>query len=176
MTISRGKLLAAGSAAGVFGSAMMGPFLRAAQAAGESDVDLLNLMITIERAGIKAYVDAAATNLLAAPVLQVAKGFMQDHTAHRDALTAAVAAAHGTLTTETAKIPYPSLKTQNDILAFAETVERTAASSYLDTIPKFKDRNLARLAASILGVETTHVTILEYTLKKNTEPYNDFVV
>ncbi|MDQ6931174.1 MAG: ferritin-like domain-containing protein [Candidatus Eremiobacteraeota bacterium] len=108
--------------------------------------------------------------------MNIAKGFMQDHTAHRDALTAAVASAHGTLTADTAKIPYPALKTQNDILAFAETVERTAASSYLDTVPKFKDRNLARLAASILGVETTHVTILEYTLKKNTEPYNDFVV
>ncbi len=175
MKISRAKLIATGSALGVFGTSMIGPFIGAAEAAGETDVDLLNLMITIERAGIKAYADAAGTGLLSAPVLAVAKGFMQDHTAHRDALSGAVNAAHGTVTTDTAKIPYPALKTQNDILAFAETVERTAASSYLDTIPKFADRNLAHLAASILGVETTHVAILDYTLKQNTEPYNDFV-
>jgi rubrerythrin len=108
-------------------------------------------------------------------VLAVAKGFMQDHMAHRDALIGAVKASGATPTEETTKLAYPPLKTQDDILNFAESVERQAASTYLSVIPAFKDRNLAKVAGSILGVETTHVAILAYTLKKTTEPYKDFV-
>jgi rubrerythrin len=70
---------------------------------------------------------------------------------------------------------YPSLKTQNDILTFATSVERQAASAYLASVPRFKDRTLAKVAASILGVETTHVAILTYTVSQTTEPYKDFV-
>ena len=175
MEISRAKLLGAGTALAAFGPSLLGPFMTAAEAADQGDIAILNSAIELERAGIKAYTDAAGTGLLSPGVLAVAKGFLQDHTAHRDALIAAVKASGATPTTETTKLTYPSLKSQEDILNFAETVERAAASAYLANIPKFQDRNLARTAASILGVETTHVAILAYTLKKTTEPYNDFV-
>jgi rubrerythrin len=67
------------------------------------------------------------------------------------------------------------LKSQSDILNFAETLERGAATQYLSSIPKFQNKDFAKVAGSILGVETTHVAILAYTLTKNTEPYKDFV-
>ena len=172
---SRAKLLGMGSALAAFGSGLLGPFIVAAEAAQESDLALLGAALSLERAGIMAYKGAAATGLLAAPILAVAKGFMQDHTAHRDALIGAIKAAGATPTEETAHLDYPSLKSQEDILMFAETVERGAATAYLTSIPKFKDRMLAKVAGSILGVETTHVAILAYTLKKGTEPYKDFV-
>ncbi len=54
-------------------------------------------------------------------------------------------------------------------------MERGAATAYLTAIPKFKNRMLAKAAGSILGVETTHVALLAYTLKQGTEPYKDFV-
>ncbi|MEO6914161.1 MAG: ferritin-like domain-containing protein [Candidatus Baltobacteraceae bacterium] len=72
-------------------------------------------------------------------------------------------------------LDYPSLKSEHDILLFADTVERGAATAYLTSIPKFKDRMLAATAGAILGVETTHVAILAYTLKQAVEPYKDFV-
>ncbi len=175
MNVSRRKLLASGTALAAFGPVLLGPFIAAAEAADEGDVAILQVAIKLERAGIKAYQDAAATGVLQPAVLEVAKGFMADHTAHRDALIGAVKAAGATPTDETTKLAYPSLKTQEDILKFAESVERQAASTYLSVIPSFKDRGLAKVAGSILGVETTHVAILAYSLKQGTEPYQSFV-
>jgi hypothetical protein len=128
-----------------------------------------------ERTAIKAYTDAAGTGLLSPGVLAVAKGFMADHMAHRDALEGAIKAAGMTPDTGVAAITYPPLNSQNDILTFAQTLERGAASAYLASIPNLQDRNLAKVAGSILGVETTHVAILAYTLTQSTEPYKAFV-
>jgi hypothetical protein len=40
--------------------------------------------------------------------------------------------------------PKDKLKTQTDVLAFAATLEKGAASAYLGTIPILTDRDLAR--------------------------------
>jgi hypothetical protein len=175
MNVSRKKLLATGTALAAFGPALLGPFIAAAEAADEGDIGILQVAISLERAGIKAYKDAAGLNILEAPILEVAKGFLTDHLAHLDALAGAVKAAGATPNEKTTVLKYPELKTQNDILAFAEGVERQAATTYLSVIPSFKDRGLAKVAASILGNETTHVAILAYTLKRGTEPYKYFV-
>jgi rubrerythrin len=53
-------------------------------------------------------------------------------------------------------------------LKFAEGLERGAATAYLGVIPTFKDRDLARLTASILSIETTHVTTLAAALQEQT--------
>ncbi len=175
MRVSRAKLLGTGSALALIGSTMLGPFILAAEAADEGDIKILDTAASAERTAIKAYADAAATGLLAPGVLAVAKGFMQDHMAHRDALEGAIRAAGMTPTMGMMPITYPPLKSQADILGFAETLERGAARAYLDNIPKLHDKALAKVAGSILGVETTHVAILVYTLTKSTEPYKDFV-
>jgi rubrerythrin len=175
MRVSRSRLLGTGSALAVIGSALLGPFIVAAEAATEGDIAILEAAASAERAAIKAYTDAAATGLLSAPILAVAKGFMADHMAHRDALDGAVKAAGMTPSEKILVVKYPTLASENDILAFAQTLEQTAATAYLTNIPKFEDRNLAKVAGSILGVETTHVAILDYTLRKSTEPYRSFV-
>ena len=173
--ISRVKLLGTGTALAMIGSGLLGPFIVAAEAASEGDIKILDSAASAERAAIKAYTDAAATGLLTPPILAVAKGFMADHIAHRDALEGAIKAAGATPGTGVMAVTYPPLKSQDDILAFAETLERGAASAYLAAIPKLQDRQLAKVAGSILGVETTHVAILAYTLTKTTEPYKDFI-
>jgi ABC-type nitrate/sulfonate/bicarbonate transport system substrate-binding protein len=169
--LSRAKALGAASAIALVGPTMMTNFLLAAEGMDPSDVKILNVAIALERAGIKAYTDAAGTGLLTPGVLAVAKGFMSDHIAHRDALIAAVKAGGGTPTDDTTQLTYPPLKTEDDILEFAYSVERDAASTYLSVLPAFKNRDLAKTAGAILGVETTHVAILAYVLKKGTEPY-----
>jgi rubrerythrin len=173
--ISRSTILGASSAIALVGSTLMQRFLVAAEAADEGDVKILNVAIALERAGIKAYTDAASTGLLEKPVMAVATGFMRDHEAHRDALIAAVKHTGATPTPEVAKLTYPALKSQSDILKFALVVERQAASKYLSVIPSFTDRQLAQVAASILGNETTHVAILAQVLGLGTEPYGGFV-
>ena len=175
MNVSRKKLLATGTALAAFGPVLLGPFINAAEAADEGDIGILQVAISLERAGIKAYKDAAGLHILEPSVLAVATGFLADHTAHLDALAGAVKAAGVTPSDTITALQYPELKTQNDILAFAESVERQAATTYLSVIPSFKDRSLAKVAGSILGNETTHVAILAYTLKQGTEPYKSFV-
>lgn len=73
-------------------------------------------------------------------------------------------AAAGKVTEKTLHLDYPKLASQADILAFAQVVEEKAASTYLSVIPEFKDRDLAQVAASIMGVETIHVGILAQAL------------
>ncbi len=175
MQVSRAKLLGTGTALAMIGSGLLGPFITAAEAATDGDIKILQFAASYERAAIKAYTDAAGTGLLSPGVLAVAKGFMADHMAHRDALEGAIKAAGVTPETGVLAVTYPSLKSEGDILTFAETLERGAASAYLSTIPKLQDRNLAQVAGSILGVETTHVAILAYTLTKTTEPYKSFM-
>jgi rubrerythrin len=175
MEVSRAKLLGTGTALAMIGAGLLGPFISAAEAASEGDIKILQGAAMAERTAIKAYTDAAGTGLLSPPVLAVAKGFLSDHMAHRDALEGAIKAAGMTPTTGVTAITYPPLKTQDDILNFAETLERGAASAYLAAVGSLQDRSLAKVAGSILGVETTHVAILAYTLTKTTEPYKDFV-
>ena len=174
MPISRTQLLAGGTALAVLGPALVSSMVKEAEAASPADIELLNGAIELENAGIKAYTDAFALNLLSPSVLAVAKGFRADHQAHAAALAAAVKAAGGTPTTATAKLEYPSLKSQADILAFAEKVERLAATSYLTDIGKLSNPALSKIMASILGVETTHVALLASALKQGVA-YNGFV-
>jgi hypothetical protein len=169
--ITRAKALGAASAVALVGPALMTNFLMAAEGMDPGDIKILNVAIELERAGIKAYTDAAGTGLLTPGTLAIAKGFLGDHTAHRDALIAAVKAGGGTPSEATTHLDYPPLKSEADILNFAYVVERTAANTYLSVIPAFKNRDLAKVAASILGVETTHVAILGFALKKGSEPY-----
>lgn len=173
-SFSRSRLFAAAPAVALGATGLVALMAGAARAASPKDVAVLNSAIPLERAGIKAYQDAASLGILSAPVLEVAKGFMTDHMAHRDALIAAVKANGGTASDETAKLVYPTLKTESDILAFAESVERQAASAYLSVFPVLEDKGLAKAAASILGVETMHVAILATVLKQG-QPYKGFI-
>ena len=150
------------------------PMMKEAEKATQKDIELMNQAIELENAGIKAYSDAFSLNLLSAAVVEVAKGFQSDHRAHAAALSAAVTAAGGTPSTKTLELTYPPLNSEADILAFAEHVERAAATEYLTDVGLLSTPAIARLMASILGVETTHVATLAAALKED-RPYTGFV-
>ena len=174
--MNRHQILGFGSAAVAFSPLLLSSLAAAAVTADPADIASLNSAIELERAGIKAYVDAAATKLLSPQVLAVAGGFIVDHTAHRDALIGAVKAAGATPSTATAQLVYPALTSEKDIIAFAIVVEKKAAATYLSVVPDLKDRNLAGIAAAILGVETTHVALLENALGITRSYPSGFVV
>jgi len=155
-------------------SAAMHSMTKEAQTATAADIEMMNAAIELENAGVKAYSDAFSLNLLSMPVLEVAKGFKADHEAHAAALAAAVRSAGGTPATGTMKIDYPQLRSESDILAFAEKVERLAATSYLTDIGKLSNPALSKIMASILGVETTHVATLAAALHEP-RAYSGFV-
>jgi hypothetical protein len=161
---SRRRFVATASAVALVGVGLVRDLAEAAEAADPTDVALLNSGIELERAGIKAYTDAAATGLLSPAVLKIALGFRSDHEAHRDALISAVRAGGGAVTVATLQLPYPPLASQADILGFALHVEHLAATKYLTIIPQLRDRDLAKASGSILGIETTHVALLAEAL------------
>jgi rubrerythrin len=163
MDYSRARFLVA-SGLGAATALQLDHLVARAASLEASDIATLNAAIELERAGIKAYTDAAGTKLLSPKVLQVALLFQRDHKTHLAALIAAVQSSGSTPSAKTAKLDYPSFASEGDVLKFAQTVEETAASTYLSVIPDFKDRELAGVAASILGVETVHVGILAQAL------------
>lgn len=173
--ISRANALGATSALVLTSPLLYAQLVSAAAKADAGDIKLLNTAIPLERAAIKAYGDAAATNLVSPNVLAVLKTFMADHQAHLDALSAAVTQGGATPSPDTAAVTAPTLASEADILAFALTIERLAANTYLGTVAQFKNRDLATTAASIMGVETTHVALLAEALKKNPAYPSSFV-
>ncbi len=168
--------LGSGAALALVGTTLMRDFALAATVADPLDLATLNAALELESAGIKAYDDAARTKLLSPQSVKFTLGFRSDHIAHRDALAAAVRSGGATPSRRTARIAYPALRHEYDVLRFAKTFEELAASTYLSVIPDLRDRKLAQVAAAILGVETTHVSTLAQMLG-TTNPYErGFVV
>lgn len=163
MEHSRARFLVA-TALGAGVAVSLDRLVARADSVAHPGLDALNAAIELERAGIKAYDDAAATKLLSPDVLKLALLFRGDHSAHLAALIAAVRASGHLPSDKTAKLTYPPLTSQTDIVRFARVVEERAASTYLSVIPDLRDRDLAQTLASILGVETVHVGMLAQAL------------
>jgi hypothetical protein len=145
---SRASFLGYTSATALIGVSLLGELVAAATNIDPNDLATLNAAIELERGGIKAYEDAAATKLLSPAVLKAALG-----------------ATGNTPSERAAPFPPPALASEADILAYAMFVEQKAASTYLSVISDFKDRTLAQVSAAILGIETTHVALLAEALK-----------
>ncbi len=143
--------------------------IAAAQTA-DGDVQTLQFAYTLELIAVDAYTVAAGSGLLSADVVAVGKKFAGQHQEHANALKAAIEGSKGTVPTKPAKINYPAFKTQEDILNFALALESAAVGAYYGASAGFTNRDLASAAASIVGVEATHVAILSSALKKDPIP------
>jgi rubrerythrin len=62
------------------------------------------------------------------------------------------------------------LKAEADVLRFAAGLEKGAVSAYLGAVPLFADRELAKVAASILGDEAMHLAVLRHVLGETPVP------
>lgn len=131
-----------------------------------ADVRILNSALGAEREAIAAYQVGAESGLLKPDVLKLAVGFQSDHKAHAGALEATVRKLGGEPVAAKTNYSFPTdkLKTQADVLQFAAGLEKGAVSAYLGAVPLFGDRQLAQVAASILGDESMHWAVLLYAL------------
>jgi rubrerythrin len=151
---------------------------RDALAAGEkaanpvNDVAILNSALAAELEAIAAYGVGAGSGLLKGPVLQLATTFQGHHKQHADVLAGTVKKLGGTPSEAKAQYSFPveTLKTQADVLRFAAGLEKGAVSAYLGAVPLFKDRELAKAAASILGDEAMHWAVLRQALGEEPVP------
>lgn len=141
-------------------------FASAAARPDPADIKALGVALALERSVIRAYSDPALTHLLAPQVLIVINRFLADHTAHQTALEQAITAAGQQPAQDVTDVTRPTLANEGDVLGFAYTLERSLANAHLLAVPTFKERTYATTAASILGVETTHVALLAEALRQ----------
>ena len=137
--------------------------------ATSGDLALANFQYGVENLAIVAYQTAAGTNLLDKPVLDIALKFVAQHTAHKSAWEGEVKRLGGTVQSLVIT-KYPALKSQADILAFAQTLELVAVGSYYAAITKFDDASRKNIAASIMPIELQHATVYAAALKQDTIP------
>ena len=137
-----------------------------------NDVAILNAALGAEQEAIAAYQVGATSGLLQKPVLDLAVQYQRHHKEHAAALAATVKKLGGTPVEarKTYTFPVEKLKTQADVLAFAAELEKGAVSAYLGAVPILDDRNLAKVAASILGDEAMHWAVLRNALGQNPVP------
>ena len=139
---------------------------------GESDARILNSALGAELEAIAAYQVGAESGLLQKPVLDLAVTFQSHHKEHAEVLAKTIAKLGGTPVSAKSKYTFPTdtLKTQNDVLRFAANLEKGAVSAYLGAVPSFKDRELSKAAASILGDEAMHWAVLRQAVGEEPVP------
>jgi hypothetical protein len=137
-----------------------------------NDVAILNAALAAEQEAVAAYQLGASSGLLQKPVIDLAVQFQGHHKEHAAALAAAVKKLGGTPieAPESFSFPIQKLKSQGDVLSFAAELEKGAVSAYLGAVPILTDRDLARIAASILGDEAMHWAVLRQALGQNPVP------
>ena len=127
-----------------------------------NDLDLLTGGLDGEYFGIAAYQAALGTGLLSAGTAEVAKKFQQDHTQHAERVREEIRRLGGTpgesksWAEYAAKYPPPPLASETDVLRYAASLEESAAVASVASVAKYRSSELARLAASIAGVEAMH--------------------
>lgn len=144
----------------------------AGTSASAADISILNTALGAELEAIAAYQVGAESGLLQKPVLNLAVQFQGHHKEHADVLAKTVRSLGGKPVDAKKAYDFPveKLKSQNDVLGFAAGLEKGAVSAYLGAVPLFKNRDLAKAAASILGDEAMHWAVLRNALGQNPVP------
>jgi hypothetical protein len=137
-----------------------------------NDVAILNSAIAAEHEAVAAYGVGAGSGLLKGGALQLATTFQGHHKQHVEVLAGVVERLGGKAAAAKPNYNFPveTLKTQNDVLRFAAGLEKGAVSAYLGAVPLFKDRELSKAAASILGDEAMHWAVLRQALGEDPVP------
>jgi rubrerythrin len=137
-----------------------------------NDTGILNTALGAEHEAVAAYEVAAESGLLEKPVLALAAQFQGHHRAHVDLLAKTVTKLGGRPVAAKTRYTFATdkLKTQADVLRFAALLEKGAVSAYLNAVPVFSNRDLAKAAASILGDEAMHWAVLRQAVGENPVP------
>ncbi len=140
--------------------------------ASENDVTILNSAVSAEHEAVAAYQLAAESGLLSAGALKLGISFQDHHKQHVDALAATIKKLGGTPNDALARYDFPTdqLTDEAAVLGFAASLEKGAVSAYLGAVPILDDRELAKVAASILGDEAMHWAVLRGALGEDPVP------
>jgi hypothetical protein len=167
--LSRSEVILKGAlaAGAVYGTFMVGPFVRRALAmSGGSDVDILNFALTLEYLESSFY-EEAKTRAKASGELKSLVGLLaDDEKQHVEALTATIKQLGGKPVAEP-KFDFPYSDTAG-FLKLAQTFEDTGVSAYNGAGPAIKSKEVLGAAGSIVQVEARHAAAIR--LQNGEEP------
>jgi hypothetical protein len=169
--LSRSDVILKGAlaAGAVYGTFMVGPYVRRALAmSGGSDVDILNFALTLEYLESTFYKEAK-TRAKASGELKSLIGLLaDDEQQHVEALTATIKKLGGKPVAEP-KFTFDYGNTAG-FLKLAQTFEDTGVSAYNGAGPMIKSKEVLGAAGSIVQVEARHAAAIRLQNKEEPAP------
>jgi rubrerythrin len=169
--LSRSEVILKGAlaAGAVYGTFMVGPYVRKALAmSGGGDVDILNFALTLEYLESSFY-DEAKTRAKASGELKSLIGLLaDDEKQHVEALTATIKKLKGKPVAEP-KFDFSYSDTAG-FLELAQTFEDTGVSAYNGAAPAIKSKEVLGAAGTIVQVEARHAAAIRLQNKEEPAP------
>lgn len=134
----------------------------------QADVEILNGALDLELMVVAAY--KAGAGRLRGERLAMIKGFLEQEQAHADGLAGTIEDLDGTPNRAKSAYDFPVLRSEADVLRWAIDLENTAIAVYIDALPKFSEKDLRSMAASIVTNEAEHVSVLLEALGREPVP------
>jgi len=169
--LSRSDVLLKGALAvgAIYGTAMVGPYVRRALAAsGGSDVDILNFALTLEYLEAKFYAEAKMRAKPSGELKALVDLIASDEQQHVEALAATIKKLGGKPVMEP-KFDFPYNDTAG-FLKLAQTFEDTGVSAYNGAGPMIKSKEVLAAAGGIVQVEARHAAAIRLQNKDEPAP------
>jgi rubrerythrin len=169
--LSRSDMILKGAlaAGAVYGTFMVGPYVRKALAmTGSSDVDILNFALTLEYLESTFYKEAMTRAKASGELKSLISLLAEDEKQHVEALTATIKKLKGKPVAEP-KFDFPYNNTA-EFLKLAQTFEDTGVSAYNGAGPMIKSKEVLGAAGSIVQVEARHAAAIRLQNKEEPAP------
>jgi serine-rich repeat adhesion-like glycoprotein len=169
--LSRGEAILKGAlaAGAVYGTLMVGPFVRQALAmSGGGDVDILNFALTLEYLESTFYKEAKSRAKASGDLAKLIDLVSRDEDEHVGALTETIKKLGGKPVAEP-KFNFDYSDTAG-FLKLAQTFEDTGVSAYNGAAPQIKSKEVLGAAGSIVQVEARHAAAIRLQNKEEPAP------
>lgn len=169
--LSRSDVILKGAlaAGAVYGTFMVGPFVRKALAMSDGgDVEILNFALTLEYLETKFYEEAKSRAGAKGELKSLIDLIAKDEKQHVEALTATVKQLGGKPVAEP-KFDFAYNDTAG-FLALAQTFEDTGVSAYNGAGPAIESKDVLAAAGSIVQVEARHAAAIRIQNKEEPSP------
>jgi hypothetical protein len=169
--LSRSEVILKGAlaAGAVYGTLMVGPYVRKAFAmTGSSDVDILNFALTLEYLESSFYDEAKTRAKASGELKSLISLLAKDEKEHVEALTATIKSLKGKPVAEP-KFNFDYSDTAG-FLKLAQTFEDTGVSAYNGAGPSITSKEVLAAAGSIVQVEARHAAAIRLQNKEEPAP------
>src|SRR5262245_40506375 len=170
--LSRSEVILKGAlaAGAVYGTLMVGPYVRKALAmSGGGDVEILNFALSLEYLEATFYEEAKTRAKASGELKSLIDLIADDEVQHVEALTASIKQLGGKPVAKP-KFDFPYSGTAG-FLKLAKTFEDTGVSAYNGAAPAIKSKEVLGAAGSIVQVEARHAAAIR--LQRSEEPAPD---